>query len=91
MNAMSGKSLWQLSAPLSVSTRGWAIAKTHFSQILKAIFSVRLPISLRMPSQPPSVLTLLLSHRARKTLRVCLSARPGGFLSVESCAVEASR
>lgn len=91
MNAMSGKSLWQLSAQLSISTRGRAIANIGFSQTLKAIFSVWLPIGPRIPSQPPSMLTLLLSHSTTKTLRVCLCAHPGGFLSVESSAVETSR
>lgn len=74
MNAMSGKSLWQLSAWLNISTRGWALAKICFSQTLKAVFAAWLPFGLRMPSQPPSMLALLLSHSTRKTLSLSLSS-----------------
>lgn len=71
MNTVSGKSLWQLSARLSISTRGWAVAKIHFTP--KDISSVWLPIGSRRLSQPSSMLTLLICHSSRKTLSLCPS------------------
>lgn len=53
MRAMSGKSLWQLSAWLNISTRGWAIAKICFSQTLKAICTAWVPFGVRIASLPP--------------------------------------
>lgn len=72
--------------------QGLGYCQHRFQPDSESFFSsVRLPVSLRIPSQPPSMLTLLLSHSARQTRRVCLCACPDAFLSVESSVVEASR
>lgn len=65
--------------------QGLGYCQIHARQTLKAIFSVRLSVSLRMLSQPPCMLTLLLSHSARKAVRLSLCPFRWLLLSGKFC------
>lgn len=63
MNAVSGRSLWQLSAWLSISTRGWAIAKVSLSQFLfPGTYQPEDTLTASAPEQAPPMLILVVAQ-----------------------------